>query len=316
MKRVRLSIICLISRRPAARGIVSAQLQIPEEASVQQIAEGLHVIRGAGGNIAVSTGPDGVFIVDNDIPDVRDLITQAIQTITDQPVDMVINTHWHFDHTGNNKVFADRGALIIAHENVHTKMANEQVGKWQGEEVVTPPAPEAARPVVTYDDQMRLAPQWPDRANPPRQTPGPHGWRLDHLLRGGRRVFHMGDNFFLGLYPVIDIGAGGTADGMIAAIDEVLAEVGPETIIIPGHGPVSDAEGLRSFRDMLDTVNKRIRLLVEEGKTEDEVVALKPTYNFDEEWAWEIMTPEAWTRLMYASVKRDALLKIIVKQTS
>lgn len=286
----------------AIPGIATAQFVMPEEATVIPIAEGLHVIRGAGGNIALSTGPDGVFIVDNDIPDVRDQISRAIATVTDQPVDMVINTHWHFDHTGNNKLFAERGARILAHRNVRERMSTEQIGYFRGERVVSPPAPEAARPVITYDREMTLHLNGQTvrirHVEKPAHTDGDSIIYFEEA-----NAIHMGDNFFVGLYPVIDIASGGNADGMIAVMDEVLAEVGPDTVIIPGHGPVSDAEGLRKFRDMLDTVNKRIRLLVEEGKTEDEVVALKPTVNFDEEWAWDIMTPEVWTRLMYTSVR-------------
>jgi glyoxylase-like metal-dependent hydrolase (beta-lactamase superfamily II) len=115
-------------------------------------------------------------------------------------------------------------------------------------------------------------------------------------------VVHMGDNFFNGLYPVIDLSAGGTAQGLLDSVDAVISQVNADTVIIPGHGPVSDVEGLRKFRTMLGTVHARITLLVAEGKTADEIVALRPTTNFDATWEWFFMPTERWTRLMYDSV--------------
>jgi len=273
---------------------------------VQKISDGLHVVMGAGGNIAVSSGPDGVFMVDDDMPPVAEKIAAAIATITDQPVDLLINTHWHFDHTGGNKFFAERGALIIAHENVRERMASKQPSRLTGSTI--PASPPIALPVVTFDNEMKLHLNGLSiRASHVKRPAHTDGDSIIWFEEAN--VVHMGDNFFNGMYPVIDLSAGGTADGMIAAIDGVLDQVDDATVIIPGHGPVSDAEGLRRFRTMLDTVNKRIRLLVEEGKTDDEVVALKPTVNYDEEWAWSFMPSERWTRLMYDSVVETIALE-------
>ncbi len=276
-----------------------AQITFPEQASVQQVAEGLHVVMGAGGNIAVVSGPDGVLIVDDDMPPMAEKIAAAVATITPEPVDLILNTHWHFDHTGGNKFFAGQGALIVAHDNVRARMSVDTLSRLTGS--VSKASPPEALPVLTYADRM---------------TFHMNGLtiRAEHVKRPGHtdgdsiiwfeeaNVVHMGDNFFNGLYPVIDLSAGGTADGMIEAMDSVLARVNDDTVIIPGHGPVTDRAGLRAFREMLNTVNKRIRLLVEEGKTADEVVALKPTFNYDEDWAWSFMPPDRWTRLMYDSV--------------
>ena len=278
---------------------IQAQLAMPEKASVTQVADNLHVIMGAGGNIALSAGPDGVFMIDDDMPPMAEKIAAAVAEVTDQPVDMVFNTHWHFDHAGGNKFFAEQGATIMAQQNVRARMSVDVESRLMGSTI--PASPRIALPVVTYGDVMTL------------HLNG-HTIRAEHVARPAHtdgdsivwfeeaNVVHMGDNFFNGLYPVIDLSAGGTADGMIAAMDSVIARVDAETIIIPGHGPISDVEGLKKFRDMLNTVNSRIRLLIEEGKTADEVVALKPTINYDEEWAWSFMPPDRWTRLMYDSV--------------
>ena len=276
-----------------------AQFAVPEQASVQKIAEGLHVVMGVGGNIAVSSGPDGVFIVDDDMPPLSGKIAAAIASITDKPVDMVFNTHWHFDHTGGNKFFAGKGALILAHDNVRAKMAVDQYSLLTGG--VTKASAKEALPVVTFDSQITFHLNGQTiRAEHIKRPAHTDGDSIIYFVEAN--VIHMGDIFFNGLYPVIDISAGGTADGMIAAMDDIIATVDADTVIIPGHGPVSDVEGLMKFRAMLDTVNKRIRLLVEEGKSADEVVLLKPTVTYDEEWAWQFMPAERWTRLMYDSV--------------
>lgn len=302
MKHIHLSIVAAALMPAFAWG----QLAIPEKATVQQLTDGLHVIRGAGGNIALSTGPDGVVMIDDDLPGMEEKIAAAVATVTDQPVDIILNTHWHFDHAGGNKFFAGKGARIIAHENVRERMGMAFVSRLMGTPVT--PSPAEAKPVITYDNRMTLHLNGQtisiEHVKRPAHTDG------DSIVWFAEaNVVHMGDNFFNGLYPVIDLSAGGTADGMIAAMDTVLARVDADTVIIPGHGPVTDADGLRKFRTMLDTVNKRIRLLVEEGKTADEVVALKPTINFDAEWAWEFMPPERWTRLMYDSVVESIALE-------
>jgi len=261
---------------------------------------------GAGGNIAVSSGPDGVFIVDDDMPPLSGKISDAIASITDQPVKMVFNTHWHFDHTGGNKFFANQGALILAHDNVRAKMAEDQYSLLTGS--VSKASPKEALPVVTFNNQITFHLNGQTiRAEHIKRPAHTDGDAIIYFEEAN--VIHMGDTFFNGLYPVIDISAGGTADGMIAAMDKIIATAGADTIIIPGHGPVSDVEGLKKFRTMLDTVNQRIRLLVEEGKTAEEVVTLKPTKAYDEEWAWAFMPAERWTRLMYDSVLQAIALE-------
>jgi glyoxylase-like metal-dependent hydrolase (beta-lactamase superfamily II) len=288
-----------------------AQFAVPDKAKVQKVADGLHVVMGVGGNIAVSSGADGVFMVDDDMPPVAGKIAAAIATITDQPVDMVFNTHWHFDHTGGNQFFGEQGALIIAHDNVRARMAVDQQSLLSGS--VTKASPDIALPVVTFDNEISFHMNGQTivakHVKRPAHTDG------DAIIYFTEaNVIHMGDNFFNGLYPVVDISAGGTADGMIAAMDAVIAEARADTVIIPGHGPVSDIEGLKAFRAMLDTVNKRIRLRVEEGKTADEVVALQPTVDYDADWAWDFMPAERWTRLMYDSVVQTIAIENLEKQ--
>lgn len=286
-------------------GEARAQLTIPDEAQVQKLADGLHVVMGLGGNIALSTGPDGVFIVDDDMPPMADKIAAAIATVTDQPVSMVFNTHWHFDHTGGNKFFGEQGALIVAHDNTRKRMSTKQFSKLTGS--TTPPSPAAALPVITFatsatfhiNGQTIRA----EHVTRPAHTDGDA-----MIFFAPANVVHMGDTFFNGMYPVVDISAGGTADGIIAAIDALLPRLADDAVIIPGHGPVSDKAGLLRFRTMLDTVNTRIKALLAEGKSADEVVELRPTAEFDADWAWNFMPAERWTRLMYDSAVAAAAL--------
>jgi glyoxylase-like metal-dependent hydrolase (beta-lactamase superfamily II) len=281
-----------------ACGSAGAQIEIPDAATVQQVAPGLHVIRGVGGNIALSTGPDGVLIVDDDMPPLSAKIAAAIATVTPEPVSLVFNTHWHFDHAGGNRYFGSRGALIVAQDNVRKRLSEKQFSKLTG--TTTPPAPAAALPVITFDRQLTFHLNGltirAEHVAQPAHTDGDAIIFFDEI-----NVVHMGDTFFNGLYPVIDISSGGTADGILAAIDAVLPRLNATTVVIPGHGPVSDRDGLRVFREMLSSVNRQVKALLAAGKTADEVVALQPTRGYDAEWAWSFMPPERWTRLMYDS---------------
>ncbi|MEE4184735.1 MAG: MBL fold metallo-hydrolase [Gammaproteobacteria bacterium] len=286
-----------------ATASAGAQIEIPEQASVQQVAPGLHVIRGVGGNIALSTGPDGVLIVDDDMPPLSGKIAAAIATVTPDPVSLVFNTHWHFDHAGGNRYFGERGALIVAQDNVHKRLSEKQFSKLTG--TTTPPAPAAALPVITFDRQLTFHLNGltirAEHVPQPAHTDGDAIIFFEEI-----NVVHMGDTFFNGLYPVIDISSGGTADGILAAIDAVMPRLNATTVVIPGHGPVSDRDGLRGFREMLSSVNERVKELVAAGKSADEVVALRPTRRYDEQWAWNFMPPERWTRLMYDSAVASA----------
>jgi glyoxylase-like metal-dependent hydrolase (beta-lactamase superfamily II) len=263
-----------------------------------KLSDDIHVLMGAGGNIAVSTGIDGTFIIDDDMPPLAEKIQAAIQQIRNEPVRMLFNTHWHFDHTGGNEHFGRQGTLIIAHDNVRERMSTTQFSKLFNSE--TPPSPAAALPVVTFDNTLTL------HLNghtikaihiAPAHTDGDA-----ILLFADVNIAHLGDLFFNGLYPVVDISAGGSVQGMIDGIDTILPLLDAETTVIPGHGPVSNIEGLKAFRNMLVLVHSRVKALVEDGKTVDEVLALSPSYNFDEQWAWSFMPPERWVRLVYDSV--------------
>jgi cyclase len=276
--------------------------EIPDnDVKIIKLTDNIHVLMGIGGNIAVSSGADGVFIVDDDMPPIAAKIEAAVRSIQDEPVRMVFNTHWHFDHTGGNKHFGEQGALIVAHDNVRERMSTKQLSALFNTE--TKPSADVALPVVTFDQSITF--HLNGGTIRAMHVPAGHTDGDSVLFFEEANIVHMGDLFFNRMYPVIDINAGGSARGMIAAIDTVLPMLNADTVLIPGHGPVGDVDDLKAFRKMLAVVTNRIQLLVDDGKTLEEVIALSPTINFDDPWAWEFMPPERFVKLVYNSVVAD-----------
>ena len=265
------------------------------------VADGIYMLMGAGGNIGVSTGPDGVFLIDDQFAPMTEQITAAIAAVTDAPVKMLINTHWHGDHTGGNQNFSQSGALIVAHDNVRVRMNSTHISTFFKSE--TKPSPQAALPVVTFDNtvtfhlngQTILA-----EHVPPAHTDG------DSIIWFKEaNVIHMGDTFFNGFYPFIDADSGGSVAGMIEAVDRVLPRIDAQTIIMPGHGPLTDRKGLMVYRDMLQTVADRIQAMIDEGQSQQDIVAAKPTAEFDEIWAGGFIKPDQWVELLYSIMVRQ-----------
>ncbi len=262
------------------------------------VADGVHMLTGRGGNIGVSTGDDGVFLVDDQYAPLTDKILAAIEGLSDRPVRFVINTHWHGDHTGGNENLGEAGALLVAHENVRERMSTEQFIEAFGNRV--PPSPPAALPVVTFTEAVTF--HWNDEEIRVFHTPSAHtdGDAIIHFV--GANTVHMGDTYFNGYYPFIDLSSGGDLDGIIAAADRVLALARPDTRIIPGHGPLSDVPTLRAYRDMLVSVRDRVRALIAQGMSREEVIAAAPTASFDPEWGDGFIEPDQWVGMVYDSL--------------
>lgn len=247
------------------------------EIKTEKIAAGIYMMQGAGGNLGVMTGPDGVLLIDDSFAPLTDKIKAAIAKVSDKPVRFLMNTHYHGDHVGGNENFGKLGVTIVAHDNVWARMSVPQPQRSQ------PAYPKEALPVIAFNDQLTFHMNG-DTVEvthlPPAHTDG------DAILHFQKaNVVHTGDCFFNGRYPVIDPAAGGSIDGMIAATEKILSMVNDQTRIIPGHGPLSDKAGLKAFHDMLVTVRDKVRPLVAAGKTKEEIVAAKPTAEFDPKWA-------------------------------
>ncbi|MBW2242413.1 MAG: MBL fold metallo-hydrolase [Deltaproteobacteria bacterium] len=264
------------------------------------VAEGLHMLMGRGGNIAVLAGDDGVFLVDDQYAPLTEKILAAVHAIDEGPVRFLLNTHWHGDHTGGNENLGKVGVVIVAHENVRERMSVKQVIQARGIEV--PASPPAALPILTFPTSItfHLNGVTTEAVHvAPAHTDGDSVvWFAE------RNVVHTGDTFFNGFYPFIDVGSGGSIDGVISAVDDVLARADDETKIIPGHGPLSNREELQTYREMLVTVRDRVRAALVAGKGADEILADKPTADLDAAWGGGFLKPEDFVRIVVSDLSR------------
>jgi len=264
------------------------------------LTDHVYMLMGAGGNLAVSAGDDAVFLVDDQFAPLTEKIAAAIAKISPKPVKFVINTHWHFDHTGGNENLGKGGTLIFAHENVRRRMDSEQFIAFMN--MKQPPSPKAALPVVTFTASMSFHLNGEEIRAIHVANAHTDGDAIIHFT--GSDVIHMGDVFFNGMYPFIDASSGGSIDGMVAACDQGLALANDRTKIIPGHGPLGDRAQLREYRDMLATIAARIKPLVAAGRSVEQVVAAKPTAGFDEKFGKGFVGPDKFVEMVAGSLAR------------
>lgn len=230
-----------------------------------------------GGNVTVIVGDDGVIVVDNMFGEMYGKLTAAIAAITAQPVRFVVNTHFHRDHTGGNSNFAQDGAVVVAHENVKRVLAS---GSRSGLTCTpVPPVPEIALPTRTYQDTMTL--RLAGRTAELRHHADTHTSGDTAIWLPDANILIAGDLAFFGRYPNIDFLFGGSIDGGIRGADELLRLARQDTVIVPGHGPAGTTATLREYRAMLADARERVAKLKAAGKTEDEVVAARPTADQD-----------------------------------
>ena len=283
-----------------AATVTYAQTPDTTRITATRLAEGIYVLMGQGGNIGLSTGPNGAFLIDDEYAPLTDRIRATVDSLCACPVRFVLNTHWHRDHTGGNENLGKAGVLIVAHENTRKRMSVEQF--IEAFDAHVPAAPAGALPVVTFSDTITFHLNGDDiRAYhvAPAHTDGDV---IIHFIRAN--VFHMGDTYFNGFYPFIDVGTGGTIDGMIAAADRVLAEANARTKIIPGHGPLASKADLKAYRDMLAVVSGNIRGQIKAGKTLAQVIASKPTTKYDAVWGKGFLAPEKVVEMIYGNLKK------------
>ena len=251
----------------------------------QKVADGLYVLFGIGGNIAVSIGEDGVLIVDDQLPQVMDKIEAAISKIGGGKIDYAINTHWHFDHAEGNNALGPKGTTIVAHSNARADMrqggiVNMVVAKYNQQ-----PYPKEALPVFTYDEGMQI--HFNEGEIDLRNFSSAHTNGDTVVIFKAQNAVHMGDVFNNAGYPFIDVDSGGSIDGMINFCEQTLNISTEDTIVIPGHGPVTNTATLGRYVTMLKTVRDRVALMIAEGKSMEEVVSAKPTADFDKDFGLE-----------------------------
>ena len=254
------------------------------------VAPGVFMLVGQGGNIGVSVGNDGAFVIDTQFAPLSDKIQAAVTAAGGDTIAFVINTHWHGDHVGGNANFANNGAVVMAQDNVRVRLEGSN-------------AEAAAMPTVTFPDRMSF--HW--NGNDvnlmhvaPAHTDGDSVIHFTNL-----NVFHMGDTFVNGGYPFVDLDSAGNFDGIIAAAESVLARSNAATRIIPGHGGLATRADLQTYVDVLKTIRSRFQALIDQGRSEDQVVAAGVTSEWDATWGTGFMNPERFTRLAYQSLTRQ-----------
>jgi glyoxylase-like metal-dependent hydrolase (beta-lactamase superfamily II) len=266
--------------------------------TVTKLRGNVSVLEGSGGNIAVLTGRDGKLLVDAGIPATRARITDALDTLSGDPVKHLINTHWHFDHTDGNEWLHSIGAEITAHENTRKHLAETtRVEDW---DFTFPPAPAGALPtkVFTKDETLHL-----NGATLALKRYKPAHTDSDISVDfTDADILHCADTLWNGYYPFIDYSTGGSIDGMIRAAEANVARATDKTIVIPGHGPMGNKSQLIKFRDMLVAIREKVAVLKKQGKSRDEVVAAKPTADYDAKWGGFVVKGDFFTRLVYAGV--------------
>ena len=263
----------------------------------QPLTRGVYMLQGAGGNIGLAVGDDAVFVVDDQFAPLTPKILAAIAAITPRPVRFVLNTHWHFDHTGGNENLGKAGALVVAHENVRQRMA---VGQFiEAVNRREPPANPGALPVVTFTEGVTFHINGDSvvvRHVPPAHTDG------DAIVFFTRaNVIHMGDLFVSAGLPLIDLSSGGSIHGFIGAAETALGMANAETRIIPGHGPLANRARLQAYHEMLMDLRTRIGAEIAAGKTVEQLLAANLTAPYQREWPGG---HERFVRLLHQELSR------------
>jgi cyclase len=284
---------------PAAR-LAAQQNYDSVKVATTPAGSGVYMLQGAGGNIALAVGDDFAFLVDDQFAPLSQKILAAVKAVTDKPVKFLVNTHWHGDHSGGNENMASSGIIIVAHDNVRTRMSTEQFNAAFNNR--TPASPKGALPIVTFGETAAfyLGGETIHAVHvPPAHTDGDV---ILHFMRAN--TIHMGDVYFNGNYPYIDLSSGGSFEGVIGAVNAALAYVNDDTKIIPGHGALSNKAEMVSYRDVLIKIRDRVGALIKQGKTKEQVIAAKPSAEWDAKWGTGFMKPDVFMGIVYESMKK------------
>ena len=261
------------------------------------VAGSVHMLQGAGGNIGLVVGNDAVFVVDDQFAPLTPKVLAAIKAITPDPVKFVLNTHWHFDHTGGNENMGKAGALIFAHENVRRRMSTSQLIEALNR--TEPASPHGALPVVTFTDTVtfhlngdsivvfHVAPAHTD------------GDAIVYFTKAN--VVHTGDVFVSAGFPFVDLSSGGSIDGIIRAAERIMVTTNAQTKIIPGHGPLTDRGRVKEYHDMLYVLRDRMRKEIAAKHTIEQVLASKITAEYDAAWP---ANRERFLRILYQEMSK------------
>ncbi len=279
----------------------TAQINFDEVAfKTTEIGPDIYLLQGAGGNLALLVGDDGSLLVDADYGEVAGKLGGAVEAVTDKPLRYVINTHWHFDHTGGNEAVAQTGAVIIAHDNVRVRMSrDERIGLLN---LDIPASPEQALPNQTFKQQMTL--HFAGQTITAQHVSRAHsdGDAFVHFAEAN--IIHGGDLFWNGLYPFVDTSSGGGIDGLIKGVKRMLALADEDTKIIPGHGPLGTREDLKAYLDMLEATRSRVLKLIEDRVPRGQVQFKPVLKDYDDKWGNGFMSSERYLLIVYDDLYR------------
>lgn len=285
---------------------VAASAQAPDYSKLEyrseKLADNLFVLFGGGGNIAVLTGPDGALVVDSDVPELSAKMRAAVSLVSDQPARFLVNTHYHFDHTGGNPTLGRGNTVIVAQENVRKRLSGKQAIKQDGIDMTFEPTPREGLPLVTFEDGLRFHLDGEEVS-------------IVHVAHGHTdgdaflffekaNVLHTGDLMMSSGYPIVDAGNGGSLDGLITGHERMLKLCDDKTRVIPGHGPVVGKADLQSYHDMLVTIRQRIGDLMRKGRSLEQIQAAAPTREFDERWGKGFYKPDLFVQRVFIELGR------------
>jgi cyclase len=264
----------------------------------EKLRDQVYVITGSGGNVAVLDGPDGKIMVDSGFGTSEKQFRAALADIGSEPLKLLVNTHWHFDHTDNNAWLHKSGATLLGHENTRKHLT--ETHHLDVLNVTVTPTPADGLPQQTFRDNFHLYfnnEQVTMGYFGPAHTDGDIWVRFEKA-----NVLHVADIFFNGLYPFIDKSTGGSINGMIAAANKAMTMADAQTKIVSGHGPIGDKAALAKYISVLSTCRDKVKALKTQGKTLKEAIAAKPTAQFDDPWGKVLITPEGFITLIYTTL--------------
>lgn len=272
-----------------------SQAQLPDfdqvEIKTHSLGDGVYMLEGFGGNIGISVGDDGVFMIDDQFAPLSEKILAAVGAITDQQIEFLINTHWHFDHAGSNEQMANAGATILAHDNVRVRM--QAPGPQQ--------ATDAALPVITFSDTTTV--YFNDHQIHAFHPAAAHtdGDAIIHFV--DLNLIHAGDVFFNGVFPFIDVSSGGSVEGYLDALRTLADLADDDTRIIPGHGPMATKSDVLRKIAMLEDARTRVLDLISSGASVDDAKAAQPLAAYAEEWTWEFINADTMVEMLYGALR-------------
>jgi len=278
-QRIKLLFIAILVLSVSVVAVAQDYSQV--EINTVQVSDNIYMLQGAGGNIGICVGDDGVFMIDDQFAPLNEKIMAAVAAVSDKSVKFLLNTHWHGDHTGGNEPIGKTGAVIVAHDNVRKTLTEDQFVEFFN--MTTPASSKVALPVVTFTDAVTFHFNNEEIYAYHVEPSHTDGDAVVHFKNAN--VVHAGDIYFNGTYPFIDIDHGGSVDGLIRVAKRLLSVVDNETKVISGHGTLGDKADFEKYVHMLTTIRDRVRSMVDEGKSFEEVLAANPTVEFDETYS-------------------------------